>query len=439
MLVSNAHHFQFSPTTGNIDSKDQRPNEYLPEYFDKTPWQLNRKPGKALIVPLPLEKEPADYKPQPERPRPAPRTAPKIEAPKPDSPLHSSFALSFNSPQNPRVVARTRASTTTTTNSRRGNALDLIPAINNQASSNRFRPSTSSQNSANSRTPPRFPAYSAPGRVNQPQAAPSTPSTTTTTTTPAPVILPEANLPPKPSDPKSNADYVYDYVYEDAPAGGQPSPSNNKPPALPALPSLDDATSPNRNTNAVSTLNTNLGALFGGAIGQPSAISSPQQPPQLPKLSASSGAQRPPARSQIPQPNGLNFFNSNNPFHSNPFASNPFSSSNTGSLIRQKRANEDEAEFSCHDKLVGIGYADVKSLCKSFYICLPLSKGKYKKYELFCDGSYGYNQLTAQCEPLEKFDCKRSPDFYLYNKQANMSGYLKNRFRIAKQLAEIKN
>lgn len=275
--------------------------------------------------------------------------------------------------------------------------------------------------------------------MNQPPAAPSTPSTTTTTTTPAPVLLPEANLPPKPSDPKSNADYTYDYVYEDAPAGGQPAPSNSKPPSLPALPSLDDASSPNRNTNAVSTLNANLGALFGGAIGQP-AIGNPQQPPQLPKLSAPSGVQRPPARNQIPQSNGLNFFNSNNPFHSNPFASNPFSS-NSGTLIRQKRANEerDEAEFSCHDKLVGVGYASQKSVCKSFYICLPLSKGKYKKYELFCDGSFGYNQLTAQCEPLDKFDCKRSKDFYLYNKQANMSSYLKNRFRIAKQLADIKN
>ena len=103
-------------------------------------------------------------------------------------------------------------------------------------------------------------------------------------------------------------------------------------------------------------------------------------------------------------------------------------------------AYAEEAEFSCHDKLVGVGYADVFKSCRSFYICLPLSKGKYKKYELFCDeGSFGYNQYSAQCEPLDKFDCKRSKDFYLYNKQVNMSSYLKNRFRISKQLADIKN
>lgn len=410
----------------------------MPESFDRTPWQLNRKPGKSLIVPI-LEKEP-EYKVQTERPRPSPRTLPKIEnnpIPKSESPLHNSFSLTFNNPQNARVVARTRASTSTS-NTRRGNALDLLPAINNQASSNRFKPSSINQNSRS-----RLPVYTQTGRVNpliQISTIATTSTTTTTTTTAAPSIQPDLS----PKDPKSNTDYIYDYIYEDT---AQPSTANNnKPISLPSLPSLDDVP-PNRNTNAVSTTNANLGSLFSSAISQPSSQPVVQLPPKIsqPPSSSQSAIQRAPQRNQLPQPNTLNYFNSN------PFASNPFSNNHHNPLlIRQKRESEepkkvikqyDESEFSCIDKLPGIGYADLKSKCKMFTICLSLSKGKLtnRPIQLFCESGTGYNQYTATCEPLDKFDCKRSKDFYLYNKQINLDSYLKNRFRIAKQLADIKN
>ena len=410
---------------------------------------MNKKPGKSLIVPLGsiLDKEP-EYKVQTERPRPSPRTLPKIEnsqQPKSDSPLHTSFALSFNNnQQNPRVVARTRASTTTS-NARRGSTLDLLPnVLNSNQASNRFKPPTTIINNQNGR------ARLSSRPLVQPSIIVTPPSTTTTTTTPAPF------LPPKPAndprDPKSNSDYIYDYVYEDQPGSAPPSSNSaliqNKPlpPPLPSIPTLEDA-QPNRNANAVTTTNTNLGSLFSSSIGGPS----------LPKLSGAPQSisaptqQRPPQQRNQPLPQ-TNFFasnpfaSSNNPFSSNPFVSNPFSSNHNGpSLVRQKRDDKEltkelleEDEFNCFDKLPGIGYTDIKSKCKMFHICLPLSKGKYKDYQLFCESGSGYNQYTASCEPLDKFDCKRSKSFYLYNKQFNNYQYLKNKYSISKQLADIK-
>lgn len=491
---------QTNKQIGNIDSKDHSPNEYLGPEFDKTPWSIGpKKASKSLIVPLNLEPE---YKVQTERPRPSPRTVPKVESvPKSESPLHSTFALTFNNQQNPRVVARTRASTTTTTNSRRGNALDLLPNLNNQPSSNRFKASTVNQNSRS-----RLPVYTNTGRntaaVNYPPSTiATTPSTTTTTTTTAAPLI--ASNSPK-TDPKS-ADYIYDYVEYDAPAPNAPASNSqagsvqpNKPIPLPALPTLDEA-QPNRNANSIPKSNSNIGSLFSGTINHQPLNN--QQPPRISQPSSQSNAPRPPQRNQLPQTSSLNYFNSN-PFSSNPFASNPFSNSNSSpNLIRQKRENNDELikaddglirnsneedAFSCHDKLPGIGYADVQSRCVMFHICLPLSKGKYKvskidlqvcdlnffkvnhvnfflfvflfinfrhlfvprsskhlnviqDYQLFCENDQGFNQFNSNCEPLDKFDCKKSKDFYLYNKQINLDSYLKNRFRISKQLADIKN
>jgi len=427
---------------GNIDSKNQSPNVYLGPEFDKTPWQINKKTSskQSLIVPLNLG-EP-EYKVQTERPRPAPRTIPKVETslPKAESPL-STFSLTFNNPQNPRVVARTanRASTSTSSNSRRGNPIELLSNLN-QPSSNRFKPTTNQ----NSRS--RLPVYSNTGRNTilniQPSTIATTPSTTTTTTTTLAPLITDVNSPK--TDSKS--DYIYDYVEYDAPASGQPAtggqPSQPVKPSLPALPTLDEI-QPNRNTNSVPTSNSNIGSLFNTAIShQP--LNNAAQPPRI-----SQPSNRP--RNQLPQTGSLNYFGSNNPFSSNPFASNPFHSNNSPNLIRQKRAETEEVEsnnkkdtndedvFSCHDKLPGIGYSDIASNCTQFHICLPLSKGKYKDYQLFCENGSGFNQFTSNCEPLDKFDCKRSKDFYLYNKQINLDSYLKNRFRISKQLADIKS
>ncbi|XP_054163289.1 uncharacterized protein LOC128961108 [Oppia nitens] len=72
--------------------------------------------------------------------------------------------------------------------------------------------------------------------------------------------------------------------------------------------------------------------------------------------------------------------------------------------------------FNCEDKVPGIAYADPEADCRMFHVCIPLTKGKLKDYQLYCDPNKAFNQQTGSCQPLEGVKCHKSHKFYVYNK-----------------------